>query len=481
MSASYSSLNPLNELIETSLELNCALTDVKFAEAMDERDPLRTFRQLFCYPKKCDLPDISEALKTSDEECVYLCGHSLGLMPKATTEYVQRQLDKWAAMGVHGHRNGELPWAFCDECVVEQMAQLVGALTEEVAVMNSLTINEHLLLISFYRPTPARHKILIEHHAFPADHYCMESQIRLHGYDPATSLICLKPRMGEHTLRTEDIVKVIEDEGDSIAVIVLPGVQYYTGQLIDMLTVTKAGQKKGCYVGFDLAHAVGNVELELHDWNVDFACWCTYKYVNSGAGGIGGAFIHARHANNDFPKLLGWWGHRMETRFDMSNVLELSPGAAGYRVSNPPGLLAASLKASLDIFSKTSMSALRQKSKLLTAYLEYLLMYYYGKEDQDNLSSTSLSNKAPNRSRSANKPSIMILTPGDPEQRGCQLSISLSIPVGPLFNELSQRGVVLDERQPNVLRIAPIPLYNTFQDCHRFVEILHQAVQVVCQ
>jgi kynureninase len=465
---------PLSELRERSREWNCTLTDVEFARQMDVADPLRSFRQLFCYPKKRDLPGIEEKWLTSDEECVYLCGHSLGLRPKSTAEYVQRELDKWAAIGVYGHRHGELPWAFCDECTDEQMAQLVGAQREEVAVMNGLTINEHLLLISFYRPTPARHKILIEDHAFPSDHYCMESQIRLHGFDPATSLICIKPRPGENVLRLEDILQTIEDEGDGIATIVLPGVQYYTGQAFNMPAITKAGHDKGCYVGFDLAHAVGNIEIELHDWDVDFACWCTYKYVNAGAGSSAGAFIHSRHAVNDFPKLLGWWGHRIETRFVMSNELELSPGAAGYRVTNPPGLLAAALKASLDIFSRTSMSVLRQKSKLLTAYLEYLLLEHYGEKgaaDSETKLSASGGGKGP--------PTIRIITPTDPEQRGCQLSISLSKPVATVFAELSKRGAVLDEREPNVLRLAPCPLYNSFEDCHRFLQVLHEALDAV--
>jgi kynureninase len=458
---------PLNELKENSRQWKCALTDVKFAREMDARDPLRTFRDQFCYPKKRDLPGISAEYLSSDEESVYLCGHSLGLRPKSTADYVQRQLDKWAAMGVYGHRHGELPWAFCDECVDDQMAQLVGARREEVAVMNGLTVNEHLLLISFYRPTPTRHKILIEDHAFPSDHYCVESQIRLHGYDPATSLICLKPRSGEYALRKEDILKAIDDEGDSIAVIVLPGVQYYTGQVFDMPTITKAGHDKGCYVGFDLAHAVGNIELELHDWDVDFACWCTYKYVNAGAGSLAGAFIHSRYSVNDFPKLLGWWGHRIETRFAMTNVLELSPGPAGYRVTNPPGLLAAALKASLDVFSQTAMSALRQKSKLMTAYLEFLILEHYGSKET---AADTVNN---------GRPTIAIITPSDPEQRGCQLSISLSIPVRPVFEELSKRGAVLDEREPDVLRLAPCPLYNSFEDCFKFLQILHDALDAL--
>lgn len=411
---------------------------------------------------------VGEEYRQSDAECVYLCGHSLGLMPKVVQWYTQRQLDSWATLGAYGQTLGPKPFAHCDEFCIEQSAKLVGALPEEVGIMNGLTVNEHLQMISFYRPTPDRHKVLIEDHAFPSDHYCMESQIRQRGYDPATSLICIKPRAGEELLRTEDILDMLEKEGDSIAVIVLPGVQYYTGQVLDMKTITKAGHDKGCYVGFDLSHAVGNIELFLHDWDVDFACWCNYKYLNASAGSIAGLFIHERHAHSDMPKLLGWWGHRAETRFRMDNVMELSPGAAGYRISNPPVLLTAALEASLHVFSQTSMAELRQKSKLLTAYTEHLLLSRLGQPaSQQSISGTTSS------------PHVRIITPSDPEQRGSQLSIWFAVRVDLVYQELARRGVVLDKRLPNVLRIGLCPLYVSFEDCHRFIEILTEALRAV--
>ncbi|CAH1773025.1 unnamed protein product [Owenia fusiformis] len=323
--------------------------------------------------------------------------------------------------------------------------------------MNGLTVNLHLLLVSFYRPTAKRHKVLLESRAFPSDHYAIESQIRLHGYDPATSMVCLEPREGEHILRTEDILARIASEGDEIACVLFSGIQYYTGQVFDMPAITKAGHEKGCYVGFDLAHAVGNIELQLHDWDVDFACWCTYKYLNTGAGGIAGAFIHKKHAKNDFPKLSGWWGHKMDTRFNMDNKMDLANGAHGYRVSNPPPLLCATLEASLKVFNETSMSALREKSKLLTAYLEMLLDEHYPRPTPANPHS---------------RPYAEVISPRDPDQRGCQLSIMFSVSLKNVYTELEKRGVVCDVRKPYVIRIAPAPLYNSFKDVHRFVQLL---------
>lgn len=433
---------------------------------MDEHDPLRGFRQKFHYPKLRGLPSnlVGQKYRESDGECVYFGGHSLGLMPKSVQQYLQEILDSWAALGVYGHFYGPMPYAHCDEFCIEQSAKLVGALPDEVGVMNGLTVNEHLQMISFYQPTPDRYKVLIEDHAFPSDHYCMESQIRQRGYDPATSLICVKQRPGEYLLRTEDILDTIDKEGHNIAVIMLPGVQYYTGQVLDMKTITKAGHDKGCYVGFDLAHAVGNIELFMHDWDVDFACWCNYKYLNASAGTLGGMFIHERHAHNDMPRLLGWWGHQIQTRYHMTNVMELSPGAAGYRVNNPPPLLAATLKASLDIFTQATMPELRKKSKLLTTYMEYLLLTRHGQPADENTPATS------------SRPYLRIITPSDPEQRGSQLSIWFSVHVGVVFQELVHRGAVLDKREPDVLRLGLCPLYVSFQDCHRFVEILTEAL-----
>lgn len=456
--------HPIETLQEKSREWQCQLTDLSFARRLDVVDPLRHLRNEFHYPKKCDLPGIDMSLVTDDdEESVYLCGNSLGLMPKSTAILVNRELVKWSKIGVHGHKHGELPWQQCDEFLVEQMAPLVGAQTNEVALMNGLTVNEHLLLISFYQPTTERHKILIEDHAFPSDHYCVESQIRQRGFDPTNSLLLITPRQGEENIRTEDILQKIEEEGHSIAVILLPGVQYFTGQVFDMAAITKAGQAKGCFVGFDLAHAVGNIELFMHDWNVDFACWCSYKYLSSGAGGMAGIFIHERYADADLPKLTGWWGHRLETRFDMDNKLDLHPGPFGYRLSNPSGLLSAALQGSLQVFDKTSIAELRQKSKLLTAYLEYLLLQNYAESEEAG------------SSRSRTQPSVRIITPTDPDERGCQLSVRFSLPIAQVFSELTKSGVVLDRREPNVLRVAPLPMYNSFEDVHRFIFHLNNA------
>lgn len=330
--------------------------------------------------------------------------------------------------------------------------------------MNGLTVNLHLLMLSFYKPTAARHKILLENKAFPSDHYAVESQIRLRGFDPEESMLLLTSRPGEETLRTEDILEVIEKEGDSIAVVMLSGVQYYTGQLFNMAAITEAGQRKGCFVGFDCAHAAGNVELKLHDWGVDFACWCSYKYLNSGAGGLAGAFIHEKHKDTIEPALLGWWGHKLKTRFQMNNVLDLQGGVSGFRLSNQPILLVCPLQASLEVFNMTSMQALRKKSLLLTGYLEYLIQHYYSKDPAQ-----------------PHKPHVHILTPSDPQQRGCQLSLSFSVHIRKVFQELEKRGVACDMREPSVLRVAPVPLYNSFSDVHRFVETLGSALAASSQ
>ncbi|XP_013884026.1 kynureninase [Austrofundulus limnaeus] len=334
--------------------------------------------------------------------------------------------------------------------------QRCRAKTEEVALMNGLTVNLHLLLLSFYKPNTMRHKILMEDKAFPSDHYAVESQIRLRGFDPQLSMMLLSPRPGEDTLRTEDILEVIQKEGDNIAVVMFSGVQFYTGQLFDMRAITEAGHKKGCFVGFDCAHAVGNVDLKLHDWGVDFACWCSYKYLNSGAGGLAGAFVHEKHKDTIKPRLLGWWGHDLTTRFQMTNVMELQPGVRGFRLSNQPIFLVCSLQASLEVFNMTNMQALCSKSVLLTGYLEYLIKYFYTKD--------------------LSKPHVHIITPSDPQQRGCQLSLSFSVPIRRVFQELEKRGVVCDMREPSVLRIAPVPLYNSFRDIRRLVDILGEAL-----
>ncbi|CAG5128191.1 unnamed protein product, partial [Candidula unifasciata] len=341
-------IHPLDELKCIAQDNGLHLEDLQFAKLMDAQDPLKQLRNEFHYPKMGDILRTDHSLVNPMDDCVYFCGNSLGLCPKKAKEYTNVELEKWANIALQGHQHGDLPWAWCDEVLEEDMARLVGCQREEVGIMNGLTVNLHLLLISFYRPNKDRYKILCESKAFPSDHYAFESQSRLHGYDPSDTMICMEPREGEFTLRTEDILSKIEEEGDKIAVVCLPGVQYYTGQLFDMPTITKAGQAKGCYVGWDLAHTVGNVPLDLHGWGVDFACWCTYKYLNASAGGLAGLFIHEKHKGHNFPQLLGWWGHDMSTRFMMDNKMHLLPGARGYRISNTPGLLCAPLKASLE-------------------------------------------------------------------------------------------------------------------------------------
>ncbi|XP_078690397.1 kynureninase-like isoform X1 [Branchiostoma floridae x Branchiostoma belcheri] len=497
---------PADLLQEKAAVLGCRPEEQAFAVAMDMEDPLQGLREDFFIPKMKDLPPTDPTLVCADDDCVYLCGNSLGLQPKGVRKYLEQDLDYWARYGVFGHFEGARPWALCDEYVIEQSARIVGARPEEVACMNGLTVNLHLLLVSFYQPTAARHKILIEGKAFPSDHYAMESQIRFHGYDPATSLLLAEPRQGEQTLRTEDIVSLIEREGESIALIAFSGVQYYTGQLFDMERITQAGHNKGCVVGFDLAHAVGNAELHLHDWEVDFACWCTYKYMNSGAGGLAGAFVHEKHADRAGHRFVGWWGHQMNTRFRMDNKLELSPGVNGFRVSNPPPLLVSPLLASLDVFEKTTMAELRKKSVLLTGYLEFLIKKFYTKPEnpadgeanagEPNARPAGEPNAGEPNARPAGEPNagepnageanageanarpwVDIITPSNPAQRGCQLSLMFSVPITRVFTELERRGVVCDKREPNVLRIAPTPLYNSFCDVHRFVSLLGQSLQ----
>ncbi|XP_007568731.1 kynureninase isoform X1 [Poecilia formosa] len=452
-------LSPTAAVKRVSSLLGCSPTSEKVADYFDEHDKLRHLRENFLVPKIADLPPTDRSLVDGSQECIYLCGNSLGLQPKNARKYLEEELDNWAKIAIHGHTVGSRPWAWAENNIEDSMANIVGAKSGEVALMNGLTVNLHLLMLSFYKPTPTRHKILLESKAFPSDHYAIESQIRLRGFSPESSMLMLSPRPGEDTLRTEDILDVIEKEGDVIAMVMLPGVQYYTGQLFDMHAITKAGHKKGCFVGFDCAHAVGNADLKLHDWDVDFACWCSYKYLNSGAGGLAGAFIHEKHKDTIKPALLGWWGHDLATRFRMTNVMELQPGVSGFRLSNQPILLVCPLQASLEVFNMASMQSLRRKSVLLTGYLEYLIKEYYTEDPAQ-----------------PHKAYVRILTPSDPRQRGCQLSLSFSIPIRRVFQELEKRGVACDMREPSVLRIAPVPLYNSFRDVHRFIETLGKAL-----
>jgi len=417
-------------------------TDRSFAAEMDAKDPLAKYRDQFHIPKQ-----------NHGQDCIYLCGNSLGLAPKTAKAYVEQELEDWAKLGVEGHFQARNPWKPYHEFLTEQSARLVGAKPVEVVVMNTLTVNLHLMMVSFYRPTPTKHKIVIEANAFPSDQYAMQSQIKYHNLDPGTSLVALSPRQGETTLRTQDIESFIEKEGDSIALIMLGGVNYYTGQAFEMERITKAGHAKNCIVGFDLAHAAGNLVLNLHDWHVDFAVWCSYKYLNGSPGCVAGCFVHESHANSfELPRFAGWWGQNKETRFQMGPDFDAIPGAEGWQLSNPPILPMAALRASMDIFDEVGMQRLRAKSEQLTCYLEFLL---------DQIQSTD----------------INILTPRDTSQRGCQLSIRVKQKGKSLYEKLKQHGVFCDWRQPDVIRVAPVPLYNTFEDVYNFGQIFSEEFQ----
>ena len=406
-----------------------------FAVEMGARDPLAAYRDQFHIPKG---PDGADG--------VYLCGHSLGLQPKTVRGYVERELEDWADLGVEGHFHAQNPWMPYHELLAAPTARLVGALPEEVVVMNSLTVNLHLMLVSFYRPTAARNKILIESNAFPSDQYALQSQIRYHGYDPTSSLIEIAPLPGEKTIRTEDIEKLLAEEGERIALVMLGGVNYYSGQAFDCARITAAGHAQGCVVGFDMAHAAGNIPLQLHEWNVDFAIWCSYKYLNGGPGCIAGCFVHERHARNpDLPRFAGWWGNDKAARFRMEPQFHAMTGAEGWQVSNPSVLSMAALRASMEIFDEVGIERLHAKSTALTGYLEYLLT----ERPSENFS---------------------IITPRDSAQRGAQLSLQIKSNGQALCDRLARQGIICDWREPDILRVAPVPLYNSFLDVHTFAE-----------
>jgi kynureninase len=416
--------------------------DADFAGEMDRVDPLAAYRERFHFPKGQDGSDI-----------VYFTGNSLGLMPKTARQYVNEELEAWEKLALEGHVKGKHPWLPYHEFLTEQMSRVIGAKPIETVVMNSLTVNLHLLMVSFFKPTEDRSNVVIEKGAFPSDQYAIESQIRCHGCDPREVLIELTPRDGESILRNEDIVDTIEREGDSITMVLLGGVNYYTGQAFDMKAICEAGHRVGAKVGFDLAHAAGNLELHMHDWDVDFAVWCSYKYLNGGPGAVGGAFVHERHANSfDLCRLAGWWGHDKQTRFQMGPVFKPIPGAEGWQVSNPPILQMAALRSSLEIFDEVGMKAFREKSEKLTGYLEYLIDQIHDER-------------------------ISIITPRDPSQRGCQLSIRVKGEDKNVYEKLVSRGVSADWREPGVIRVAPAPLYNTFQEVFRFGEILRECLK----
>lgn len=384
--------------------------------------------------------------KIKGKESIYLCGNSLGLQPKKVKEYVDQELEDWAALGVEGHLHARHPWLPYHEFLTKSMANLVGAFPSEVVVMNSLTVNLHLLMASFYRPTKQRYKILIESDAFPSDKYAVASQAAWHGYDEEDSIIMWKPPHGDYCLALEDLRAILDRDGEQIALILLGGVNYYTGQYLDMKEITRMGHLHGITVGFDLAHATGNVEMHLHDWGIDFAAWCSYKYLNSGPGGLGAIFIHNKHGQDtDTPRLSGWWGHNKETRFRMRDEFDPLPGAEGWQLSNPPILPLAAMRASMEIFDSAGIKNLRQLSKEVNAVFYNALKEIKG---------------------------ITILTPDNPEERGCQISLFVREDGRKLFDHLSANGVIADWREPDVIRIAPVPLYNTKEDTERFVDIV---------
>jgi kynureninase len=413
-----------------------------FALELDAADPLRSFRERFHIP-----------LTKDGKPYIYLVGNSLGLMPKTTRALVDQELDDWASLAVDAHLEGSTPWYSYHETVREPAARLVGARPHEVVCMNSLTVNLHLLMATFYRPTKSRFKILMEEPAFPSDTYAVKSQIAHHGFASKEGVILARARDGEFAARTEDIEATIETQGDEIALVLLAGVNFFTGQFFDIARVTAAAHKRGCTVGIDLAHAVGNVPLSLHDWDVDFAAWCSYKYLNSGPGAVAGAFVHERHATNrELPRLAGWWGNDPSTRFQMHLLPEFVPvpSADSWAISNPPIFSMAPLRSSFAIFDEAGgMEALRAKSVKLTGYLEFLL---------DQIGSGAFT----------------VITPRDPNARGCQLSILAHEHPKELFANLEAAGVKCDFREPNVIRAAPTPLYNTFHEVWRFAQLLAQ-------
>lgn len=407
----------------------------ELALELDNKDPLLSYNDKFHFP-----------VQENGNKHIYLCGNSLGLQAKITESYVKQELDDWKALGVEGHFHAQNPWLPYHEFLSESYSKIVGSKKSEVIAMNTLSVNLHLMMVSFYRPNETKNKIIIEGDAFPSDIYAVESHMKHHGIDPSESLIKLRPREGEVIIRLEDIINVIEQNSESVSLIMLGGVNYYTGQLFDMKKITQVAHNHGILVGFDLAHAVGNVLLSLHDWNVDFAVWCSYKYLNSGPGSVAGAFIHERHHNKNLERFAGWWGHDKESRFKMPDQFQPIQTAEGWQLSNPSILSLAAVRASLSLFDEVGMSQLITKSKNLTSYLVFLL------------------NQIPTDR-------INIITP---EQRGCQISISVKNGNKDLFNEITKRGVIADWREPDVIRVAPVPLYNSYLDVYNFYQVLKE-------
>lgn len=413
---------------------------LEFAQKQDQADPLRAYRDQFHFPS------------LGTEELAYFTGHSLGLQPKSVRTAVELELDEWAKYGVEGHFHSTNPWYSYHELLTPAMAEIVGAEESEVVCMNSLTTNIHLLFVSFYRPTKTRYKIISEAKMFPSDRYLLETQVQYHGFEPDDAIIEVAPRDGEWLIREEDILAAIEANADEVAMVFFGGVNYFTGQLFNMARLTEAAHAVGAVAGFDLAHAAGNVPLSLHEWNVDFAAWCSYKYLNSSPGNVGAIFVHERHGRNlEVPRFGGWWGHDKSTRFQMKNGFRPMEGAEGWQLSNVPILGMSAMKASLDIFAEAGIRKLRKKSEMLTGYLEYTV--------------DLLAKEFPDAK-------ISVITPRNPSERGCQISIDIAGRERKLFDAMVAAGVIADFREPCIIRMAPVPLYNSFEDVFTFGKVM---------
>ena len=422
---------------------------LEFARVQDEADPLRKYRDRFRFPS------------LGTPELVYFTGHSLGLQPESVRAAVELELDEWAKFGVEGHFRATNPWYGYHERLTPPMATIVGARKSEVVCMNSLTTNLHLLFVSFYRPTKERYRIISEARMFPSDRYLLETQAKFHGFDPDDAIVEVGPRDGEWTIREEDILAAIEANADRLAMVFLGGVNFFTGQLFDMATLTRAAHAVGAVAGLDLAHAAGNVPLSLHDWDVDFAAWCSYKYLNSGPGNVGAIFVHERHGcNPELPRFGGWWGHEEATRFRMQSGFRPMEGAEGWQLSNAPVLGMSAMKASLDTFAEIGMQALREKSEKLTGYLEFTI--------------DGLAEKFPDAG-------IGVISPRDPQRRGSQISIKIAGREKKLFDDMIREGVIVDFREPCIIRMAPVPLYNSFEDVFTFGRVMDKLLEGHCK
>lgn len=416
----------------------------EFAQSLDAKDELRKYRDEFCFPH------------VNGKQVIYFTGNSLGLQPKRTKAYVDEVMNDWANLAVEGHFYADKPWWDYQERFAAPLSEIVGAKPTEVGVMNTLTVNLHLLMVSFYNPTPKKYKIICEEKAFPSDQYMFQSQVKFHGYDPKDAIVEIKRREGEANIRLEDVLAKIDEVGNELALVLIGGVNYYTGQVFDMKTITEAGHKQGAYVGWDLAHAAGNIKLALHDWNVDFAAWCSYKYMNSGPGNASGFFVHEKHHNDkELNRFAGWYGHNKGRRFKMEPDFDPVHGADGWQISNLPILSLAPYLASVEMFAEVGMDKLIAKRNLITAYLEFILH-----EIDKELEGADFE----------------ILTPSNPEERGCQLSVYLHGQGRELFDRLMKNGVITDWREPNVIRLAPAPFYCSFEDMYEFGQILKRLI-----